>query len=419
MRTHVNQFLGASLLFATVTFLVSCATPYQSQAWWRSITGIPGGYSEKKINDSAYVVAFEGNGYTSKDRLWTYWIYRCAELTVQNGYDLFALAPRTASTKTSRREDGLVPAVYRPGAERGRSVKVRNGGAVVPIYIPQGGAAQARVSTAGVVLMFRNPLPENVLWALDARNVMRELSVYVKSGGSLPNPDEVMRRAFVAHVRVDIGYAQTSQSPGTGSGGHIRQAEDVMRVVDQNRLFYYDAFQAYVQRAPDNAGGTVVMSFAIDANGIVSDCRVESSTIADPAFVETVRMSVQRTNFGPGDVLPVRVTSMPIAFAASHGIAQQGRHSAEHPLVPDNAATNLPAVPSSESGSLQRDSVRRTRVSAPLRAQPGGDIRTTLSAGTPVTLISELQNDTGFWWFVSAGNSSGWLRAVEISGTER
>ena len=58
MRPKNALIFGAILL---VLSLSSCATSYQSR-------GITGGYAEKKITDSAYVVSFGGNGFASKDR---------------------------------------------------------------------------------------------------------------------------------------------------------------------------------------------------------------------------------------------------------------------------------------------------------------------------------------------------------------
>jgi hypothetical protein len=56
------------LLPALVALTVgACATPYQKNF-------IGGGYSDKKIDESTYVVSFNGNGYASKERVWYFWI---------------------------------------------------------------------------------------------------------------------------------------------------------------------------------------------------------------------------------------------------------------------------------------------------------------------------------------------------------
>jgi hypothetical protein len=38
-------------------------------------------------------VAFDGNGYATKERVYYFWIYRCAELTLQQGYSLYVVRP--------------------------------------------------------------------------------------------------------------------------------------------------------------------------------------------------------------------------------------------------------------------------------------------------------------------------------------
>jgi len=62
--------------------LMGCVTPYQS-------SGIIGGYSEKQISPTVWRITFDGNGYTSRETVQTYWLYRAAELTLQKGYDSF------------------------------------------------------------------------------------------------------------------------------------------------------------------------------------------------------------------------------------------------------------------------------------------------------------------------------------------
>ena len=68
-----RKSIGA--LAALLAFSVSgCATGYGA----RDLTG---GYTDERIDDSHHVVRFNGNGYASADRVWYFWIYRCAEPT--------------------------------------------------------------------------------------------------------------------------------------------------------------------------------------------------------------------------------------------------------------------------------------------------------------------------------------------------
>jgi hypothetical protein len=71
-----------------------CATPYQQR-------GFRGGYSDARIGQDTVLVSFKGNGYTSKERVQLYLLYRCAEVTRQHGYDYFVVANGSTETAAS------------------------------------------------------------------------------------------------------------------------------------------------------------------------------------------------------------------------------------------------------------------------------------------------------------------------------
>lgn len=50
-----------------------------------------GGYSDLKLGNDMYQVAFQGNRYTSYQKVEKYFLKRCAELTKNQGYDHFQL----------------------------------------------------------------------------------------------------------------------------------------------------------------------------------------------------------------------------------------------------------------------------------------------------------------------------------------
>lgn len=74
------------LLFALALLATSCvcATTYQA-------AGFTGGYEDARLDETTYLVSFRGNGYTSRERVETLLLYRCAELTQQAGLDYFVL----------------------------------------------------------------------------------------------------------------------------------------------------------------------------------------------------------------------------------------------------------------------------------------------------------------------------------------
>lgn len=64
--------------------LIACVTPYQRQ-------GARGGFSDARLDATTFRVTFKGNGYTSRERVENYLHYRCAEVTLESGYDYFVV----------------------------------------------------------------------------------------------------------------------------------------------------------------------------------------------------------------------------------------------------------------------------------------------------------------------------------------
>lgn len=77
-RTELFRFL-LPVLFG---LMVSCATPYQK-------LNKRGGYKEEKINEHVYRVSFQGNTRTKDEVVHRYFLRRCAELTLEKGYQYF------------------------------------------------------------------------------------------------------------------------------------------------------------------------------------------------------------------------------------------------------------------------------------------------------------------------------------------
>lgn len=78
-------------IILSVLLLAGCstATPYQS-----SVAGyfvIAGGYDEVEKGNGVWHVSFSGDRDTSRQTMQTYWLYRCAELTLKEGYDGFEI----------------------------------------------------------------------------------------------------------------------------------------------------------------------------------------------------------------------------------------------------------------------------------------------------------------------------------------
>lgn len=65
--------------------LIGCATNYSQKSFWR------GGYSDMKIQDDIFSIVFSGNAYISTERSGAFALLRCAEVTLENGYNYFTL----------------------------------------------------------------------------------------------------------------------------------------------------------------------------------------------------------------------------------------------------------------------------------------------------------------------------------------
>jgi hypothetical protein len=84
---------GIALAIVLAAGLAACATPTPYQP---NIAGqkTSGGYSEVRIEPDRFRVNFAGNTLTSRETVEGYLLFRAAELTVQQGYDWFAIVQR-------------------------------------------------------------------------------------------------------------------------------------------------------------------------------------------------------------------------------------------------------------------------------------------------------------------------------------
>ena len=67
-----------------VLSVAGCATPYQSESY-------SGGFRETQLAPDVYRVSFNGNAYTSNDRVQDFALLRAAELTLRSGGRYFGV----------------------------------------------------------------------------------------------------------------------------------------------------------------------------------------------------------------------------------------------------------------------------------------------------------------------------------------
>jgi hypothetical protein len=73
-----------TMTFLAVLVLCGC-TPYQSK-------GLRGGFSEIQLSPNTFQVHFQGNGYTSRERVADFVLLRAAELALKNNFRYFMIA---------------------------------------------------------------------------------------------------------------------------------------------------------------------------------------------------------------------------------------------------------------------------------------------------------------------------------------
>lgn len=88
-----------SLIVATA--LSGCASGYHSDS-------ITGGVAQRQVSADVWWVGYAGNGFTTEETVQTYWLNRCAELTLAQGYDGFAIITPVQLTRADLAH-GLAP----------------------------------------------------------------------------------------------------------------------------------------------------------------------------------------------------------------------------------------------------------------------------------------------------------------------
>jgi hypothetical protein len=149
------------VLIVLTAALAGCAKPALYQPLHDDV-----GYGEQQLESNRYRVWFAGNSATPREVVEDYVLYRCAELTLEKGYDYFVLADR--STQGEHHDRGGVSfgiGGFRFGGGGGISLGVGTG---VPVGDPK------YYGQADAVLM-KGKKPANDASAFDAREIQKNL----------------------------------------------------------------------------------------------------------------------------------------------------------------------------------------------------------------------------------------------------
>lgn len=176
---------------ALALFIAACATSYGPQ-------GMTGGYQDKQVDEDSYIVSFYGNGHTSEQKVWNYWIYRCAELTLEKGYTVFSLEQSDDYAVLMPPQGyNLIDFKMLPEAE---DTKLHQQVQYYTVNI-------TTYSSNAIVHMFKPPLVAGVdpMQLLDAQYIIDQLKPFVMNKAKVEAPDRtelLIRSAVEAAIKV-------------------------------------------------------------------------------------------------------------------------------------------------------------------------------------------------------------------------
>jgi len=192
--------------------LASCATQYQP-------SGLSGGFRELRLNETVYRVSFSGNGYATYETVQTYWLYRCAELALQNGFGGFEILSDVRFLRDDS-SPGPVMALSEP-------VRLAAGGRFV--YVPVGApAGRPKSSIVGDIHLIPQPDEPRPPKIFDAARLKSSLEAFVMGDKCNGNVCPHVHAYLLAPGTLDeppVRYVEKSDEEA-GAGGNAMQAEE-------------------------------------------------------------------------------------------------------------------------------------------------------------------------------------------------
>jgi hypothetical protein len=196
MRT-TRSWLAGSVL---VALLAGCASTYQP-------LGRTGGYEDKQLEKDTFQVSYFGNGNTPRPVVLKYFLYRCAELTVAQGYEYFEIYAVKRDTPQS-------------AIDSGPFLKVR--GTYTPptiVYVP--GYTATRWSVTGVIRMYPKQILGDAAELFSASMVMELLGPEVRAGNPSAQIPKALRRVDGKFPVAPINPRESVVPPPSPSQGPV------------------------------------------------------------------------------------------------------------------------------------------------------------------------------------------------------
>ncbi len=150
--------IGAVWALVLGLAVAACSPGYGAANWWSSF-----GYKNQRLNGDVWRVSYTGNGYTTHETAQTYWLYRCAELSIEQGFDGFEILSDLHLVEQADRPIRLAATHS------------------VPIFIPMyGGYSRADVGyLSGDIRLIKKPFDAAPPKIYDAVELKKTLEVYV------------------------------------------------------------------------------------------------------------------------------------------------------------------------------------------------------------------------------------------------
>lgn len=120
-------------------------------------------------------------------------------------------------------------------------------------------------------------------------------------------------------VQSPVGFGRDTSRPGQGGDRMTagRTLEEIQLTFDRSKAAFYAIFNRAMRENPNMGAGKVVVSLTIAPDGSVTDCKLVSSSFADPELESKVVQRVKLLNFGAKDVPVFTYPNYPINFLPS------------------------------------------------------------------------------------------------------
>ena len=187
---------GGLLAALACVLLAACATGYGPKGRGGD------GYSEEQVDARTYIVSFKGNGNTQSETVWSFWIYRCAELTKEKGYAAFSLTPVDKKTSDAG-DEAADQARELAQADHPGFIKTRGGGTPIYTYVPGQTVTVTTYNSRGIVTMYNPPYVSGAGLLFRADAILGTLKPFVDAKGQMAAPPrrEVLEKAAIVPAK--------------------------------------------------------------------------------------------------------------------------------------------------------------------------------------------------------------------------